>query len=146
MEFEFEDFTSRATPPAREPMATIQKGGKAISLNRAAFEALGSPTHVTYAWDQKRRAIGLKPATSAVAHGYAVKKQPQSESYLVSAKAFLATYDIPTEIGRRYRCEPYGEILVIRVDDPVLEVTGPKMAAKSRFAGNASRPLPGLDG
>ena len=130
-EFDFQEFTGRSTPAVHEPMATVQRSGKSISLNHAAFEALGRAEHVVLLFDVKRRAIGIKPASADVPHSYAVKRQNHSDSYLVSSSAFTSHHRIDTSVSRRYRCTVLGNVLVIDVDNPLMVLAnrrGPRPA------------------
>lgn len=141
---DFKEFRGRATPTVNEPMATVQKGGKSISLNRAAYELIGDPSHVVLLYDEKRQVIGMRPSDGDVRWAYPVKKQGRSVSYLVSSTAFTTMHKIDVSIARRFAATLYEGMLIIDLTQPVAELTGPRTAAQSLF-GKSSPTLPSLE-
>ena len=108
----FETFTRRATPLAAEPRVAIQKRGT-ISLNRSAFEALGSPAAVELLFDKGEQVVGIRPVPPDVRHSYPLRKQPSSFSYLIAGQAFCNYYGIPTGETRRYAATTIDDVLAI---------------------------------
>lgn len=120
----FETFKRHRMPSTREPTLTIQKRG-ALSLNSAAFKALGSPKHVELLYDQDERLIGIRKTTASMAHAYPVRGIGKNEAtHVVSGKAFLAYYGIPRDIARRWTAEERDDMLVVDLKQPGAEVTG----------------------
>ena len=109
--FDFEWFDKRSIPKTDRPRVGIQKRG-IFSLNRAAHEALGSPSHVKLAFDKARQVIGIAAADPGEAGAQAVRKQPNSSSYLFTGTAFTKHYAIPLGWSRRYWGETQREGLL----------------------------------
>ena len=112
-------------------MVTIQRQ-RNLSLNAAAFEALGEPSHVVLLFNEGERMIGIKPAAADVDHAYAVRKQARSNSWLFSAQAFLNAYHLVGESAVRYAAEKQGDMLVIDLKRQGVAVG--RNAASSRHA------------
>lgn len=103
---EFDRQDSHAIPD--EPMLTLQRRGL-ISLNLAAFKALGEPAAVSLLYDPDEGIIALRKVARTYHNGYPVRKQPNSRSYLVGATGFTSYHKIETEVPRRYMGRLYGE-------------------------------------
>lgn len=103
---EFDRQDSHVTPD--EPMFTLQKRGL-ISLNLAAFKALGEPAAVALLYDPDEGIIALRKVPRTYHNGYAVRKQPNSRSYLVGATGFTSYHKISTDVPRRYVGHRYGD-------------------------------------
>ena len=135
----FEVFERKSRPTSTVPTVGLQTRGT-MSLNAAAFELLTmekpkrpdrSPVKpgkqkakagkrpleeyealVEFLFDKERAIVGLRVAQPTGLNSYPVRRQPQSESYLVTAKAFLTYHGIQTDQLRRYTARLYdGEIL-----------------------------------
>jgi len=120
----FEVFQKNRMPSKGEPAVTIQKRG-AMSLNNAAFEAIGSPSFVELLYDPGERLIGIRKADEDTPHAYAVRGTGKNQATrVVSGKAFLAYYDIPRGVARRWIAEERDGMLVIDLKQPGTEVTG----------------------
>lgn len=120
----FEEFKRNRMPSTQTPAVTIQKRG-ALSLNVAAFEALGSPKHVVLFYDRQTKRIGIRKASASTPHAYIVRGVGNNQAtHVVSGKAFLSYYDIPRDVARRWPAEMRGDMLVIDLKQPGTEVTG----------------------
>src|SRR5262245_30387780 len=116
MAFDFEEFTGRWRQQATGPKASIQRRGT-MSLNKAAFEALGKPSHVLLLYDRTARVIGVKPADSSIKHAYPLRKQPAADSYLFSGVTFLDYYHIPHDKLTAFDdVEAEDGVLILRLD------------------------------
>ena len=104
VEFSREDSRSRR----EDPQFTLQARGL-LSLNQAAFRALGDPEAVTLLYDDAEGVVGLRKADKAHANAYAVRKQQKSQSYVVGAQGFTAYNGIQTLRARRFAGHDYGE-------------------------------------
>jgi len=104
----FVEFSRQFSHSRDDPMFTLQRRGL-ISLNHAAFKALGEPASVALLYDADEGIIALRKVTRSYANGYQVRKQQNSQSYLVAATAFTTFNKIPTEAPRRFEAHEYGE-------------------------------------
>jgi hypothetical protein len=100
----FEVFTRRATPAAKGPTVTVQRQGN-ISLNYAAFEAMGEPDMVELLYDREDDVMGLRTAQDNSPHAYRLRKQSSGSGFVISGRAFTQHYDIKTDAARRFRAE-----------------------------------------
>jgi hypothetical protein len=120
----FEAFKKNRMPSKGQPAITIQKRG-ALSLNNAAFEAIGSPSFVELLYDREERLIGMRKSDEGTSHAYAVRGTGINQATrVVSGKAFLAYYDIPREVARRWNAEERDGMLIIDLKQPGTEVSG----------------------
>jgi hypothetical protein len=133
---QFEVFTKALMPLKSEPTLTVQKNG-AISLNKAAHVALGSPAAVELLYDQKTRTIGLRAVGSDADHAYAVRSSRGNglSPFVISAMAFLHFYDIDVAVSRRWSAYLYDGVLCIDLDDASTEVTSNRARKRSRGVG-----------
>jgi hypothetical protein len=110
---EFDRQDSHAVPD--EPMFTLQARGL-ISMNMAAFKALGEPVAVALLYDPDEGIIALRKVSRTYHNGYPVRKQANSRSYLVGATGFTSYHKINTEVPRRYVGAKYDDqVLGFRV-------------------------------
>src|SRR5258708_3113221 len=91
-----------------EPMFTLQARGL-VSLNHAAFQALGEPVAVALLYDADEGIVAMRKVPKTHQNAYAVRKQRQSQSYLVGAQGFTTHYRIPTQTARRFPGHDYGD-------------------------------------
>jgi hypothetical protein len=120
----FEVFKRNHMPSLQKPAVTIQKRG-AISLNTAAFEALGEPKHVALLYDRESGRIGIQKVPAATLHSYAVRGVGNNRAtHVVSGKAFLSYYGIPRDVARRWIGRMRDDMLVVDLREPGTEVTG----------------------
>jgi len=90
----FELFTGRNRPVRSDAVRVSLNRRSSFYLNNAAYLALGSPEAVLLMYDSKSRVIGLKPTDASVRHAYPVRKQENSQSYLVCGAAFVKYYNL----------------------------------------------------
>ncbi len=120
----FEAFQKNRMPSKGQPAVTIQKRG-ALSLNNAAFEAIGSPSFVELLYDREERLIGIRRSDEDTPHAYAVRGTGINQATrVVSGKAFLTYYEIPRDVARRWNAEERDDMLVIDLKQPGAEVSG----------------------
>lgn len=111
-------------PSTGEPAVTIQKRG-ALSLNTAAYEALGSPKHVALLYDRDEQLMGMRKVNATTPHAYVVRGVGNNQAtHVVSGKAFLSYYEIPRDVARRWTAKVEDDVLVIDLKQPGFEVTG----------------------
>jgi hypothetical protein len=147
---QFELFERKSRPTSTVPMIGVQTRGT-MSINAAAFELLastkgkgaaraikeratkrlgkqtakvgdGADALVEFLYDRTQQVVGLRLATPESLNSYPVRRQPQSESYLVTAKAFLTFHKIPMDKLRRYTARLYeGNVLGFSLRDDELK-------------------------
>ena len=100
---QFETFTKHLIRLQHEPQVTIQRRG-ALSLNRPAYLALGSPDAVELLYDADARIVGLRAVDSGVEHAYAVRPATSGANgrCAISAMAFTKFYGIDTSRSLRW--------------------------------------------
>ncbi len=112
----FEVFDKRAVVQD-EPLVTIQKGGF-ISMNRAAFEALGSPKSVELLYDSVKKTVGLRTVGGRTPHAYPVRANTKGSNHVVTGALFAKHYGIDVTAARRWRAEMRAGILCIDIGKP----------------------------
>jgi hypothetical protein len=113
---EFEVFRRQVPPVVHGPVVTVQRHGL-LTLNRAAFEALGAPEAVKLLFDRDARVMGLHPAVLDCSDAYRVRRQSRGPGFLVSGRAFTHHYGIPTEGARRYPAVMNDNVLTVDLAD-----------------------------
>lgn len=139
MEFdttEFEVFDKRAATTNPNPMVTIQRGGH-FSLNKAAYRAMGEPETVEILFSRANKVIGFRPVSPTSPRGFPVKPQGKSSptTFMIAGQAFAKHYELDVSTARRYGVEVKDSILLLNLNSPSIDVTGPRSAMKSRLAG-----------
>jgi hypothetical protein len=131
----FRVFDKRAVPASGDPMITFQRAGS-ISLNKAAYQAIGEPSYVELLYDPDERIVGFHALIEKLPHAYPVRVQGQaaspSHTYLVAGLAFMKYYDILPEVSTRYMGEMYDEVLGVDLKKKGLEVTSNRNRRKLR--------------
>jgi hypothetical protein len=98
----FESFSKRLVPPKATPLVTIQKRG-AMSLNRAAWNAIDAPKAVELLYDRTSQIIGLRPIEPDADNAYPVRPATSTAGpYVISAMAFSRYYELDTTESRRW--------------------------------------------
>lgn len=120
----FETFTKRLVPLNNRPYVTIQKRGT-ISINQAAYDALGGPAAVELLYDPEEKVVGLRAVDSSAEHAYPVRTAgPGGHSYLIAGTAFTKHYGISTALSRRWPGDVRDGVLAVDLSQPGTEVTG----------------------
>jgi hypothetical protein len=117
----FETFKKQRTNPGDSPHVTIQRKG-VFSINKSAFEALGSPETVELLWDDASRLIGLRKVDPSVGHAYIVRPLGRGTTYLISGTAFTKYYGIETPESRRWPASFDGDLLIVDLKNKGQEV------------------------
>ncbi len=121
----FQKFSRRGSPAVKQPFVTLQGKGT-ISFNRAAHLALGEPTFIELLFDPEERIIGFRKTTDDDLDAYPMRRQQNSNSYLVAGNSFRAYYDIKIDGARRYQGKMIDDILTIALDGPSVSAEGPR--------------------
>jgi hypothetical protein len=82
--------------------APPKRSGKQTAKTGDGAEAL-----IEFLYDKTEQVVGLRLASPTSLNSYPVRRQPESESYLVTAKAFLAYHGIGTDKLRRFVARLY---------------------------------------
>ncbi len=110
---DFEVFRGRAAKTRKNlPTVSLQKKG-VISLNPAAYEAIGSPKAVELLYAPKARVIGIRAADPDLTHSYPARVPKGGQTRLIAAVAFFNHYGIAVEKIRRYPATMVGDVLAI---------------------------------
>jgi hypothetical protein len=125
----FQVFDKRAVPISGEPMVTIQRKGP-ISLNKAAFHALGKPAFVELLYDPDERVVGFRPLKEQLPHAYPVRAQGRSNTFLIAGHAFMKYYGIPNEVSTRYVAKMFDEVLGVDLKQKGIEVSSNRSSQK----------------
>lgn len=120
----FELFSGRAAPVGKAPTVTVQARGL-MSINAAAYEALGSPVAVQLGYSAAKRAIAIQPVPKEGLGTYTLRKQGQRGStWGISGRAFATHYGLNVGASRRYEAEVVKGALVVNLDGPFQPVQG----------------------
>lgn len=89
-------------PLVKQPAVTIQRRGN-MSINRAAYVAMGEPEAVELLFDPTERIVGLRGISKEEEHAYPIRPQGgnQDGTYLVAGTAFAKYYGIDTSVSTR---------------------------------------------
>jgi len=119
----FETFHRGDVAWSADPFVTIQRR-RMISLNAAAFLALGSPDSVELLFDPEARIVGLRgvPHTRDTAH-HVRTSSSKSGPYLISATAFLRHHDIEVKVSTRWSAYLEDDVLCVDIDSAGTPVT-----------------------
>lgn len=132
----FEKFSRKSAGKSTDPFVTIQRRGT-FSMNAAAAHLLSGgksvdkvPIELLY--DKDEKIVGLSKADPSSPDVYYLRKQPSSESYILSGQAFTIHYKIDTSVSRRYRVNLTEDgILILRLADKHVEVMKTGRPAKA---------------
>lgn len=129
----WEVFDKRHAPMKGAPSVTVQKKGL-ISINGPAHALINAAPVVELLFDKERRVMALRPADPSPTT-YELRKPSPSGQTLLSATAFMDTYEIDTTESRRY--EPFREdgMLCIDFEGPSAAVRGNRTKARSTESG-----------
>jgi hypothetical protein len=110
----FEVFPRHNRRAAATPTVTLTRRRR-LSLNAAAFAALGAPEAVQLMWDRDRGVVGLRTASPADGDAY----QVNTTNLIISASAFLDWVGLETPDPLALRWDAFLEngVLCIRVRD-----------------------------
>ena len=117
---DFERFDQRHIAISGSPFVTIQRGGRVMTINRAAYEMLGGPRAVELLYSKQNRVIGVRQVSPKEPYAFPLRGQGRKgrepSNYLVAAQAFTKHYDIDTSVAMRYPVEMQEDILTIPLD------------------------------
>ena len=122
---EFEVFDKYHSRSVKEMFVTIQRRGT-FSLNRAAFQALGSTKFVELLFNRAKRLIAFRPMDLDNGRTIPVRRQGNSDSYMIAGLTFTKEYEIDTSLARRYTAKIQNNLLVVDLNSPSADATGPR--------------------
>jgi hypothetical protein len=132
---EFERFDKRHAPIAGSPFVTIQRDGRVMTINRAAYEMLGEPDAVELLYSKKHRVIGLREVSKNEPYAFPLRPQgrkgAQPSNYVLAAQAFTKHYGIDTSVAMRYPAEMQYDTLTIDLSRGAV-ATGPRAQTGGR--------------
>jgi hypothetical protein len=130
---DFERFDKRHIAISGSPFVTIQRGGRVMTINRVAYEMLGSPEAVELLYSKQNRVIGVRQVSPKEPYAFPLRGQGrrghEPSNYLVAVQAFTKHYDIDTSVAMRYPVEMQEELLAILRDRGTV-ATGPRAKTK----------------
>lgn len=124
----FELFDKRAAGKTKVPTITIQRKGT-MSVNAAAAALIAGgeipmEMSVELLYDRDNKIVGIRRATREHPSIYNLRKQKNSDSYLLGGKAFTQFYSIDTTESRRYTARKYEDGIVgVNLNDDYRTVT-----------------------
>ncbi len=128
----WETFYGRSKPAGRQAQIRIQTKG-VFTINKAAHDLLDHAEAVELLWDADRQMIGFRPISPEEPHAYPVrptKKQGVTGStYIISAKAFFATFRIPIDTLRQFTPRKVDDVVAIDLQEKGID------AARTRTQG-----------
>lgn len=128
----FEVFDKRSATASKQPFVTIQKKGP-FSLNKAAHEALGEPSHVEMLYDSENKLIGFRPVSDTSPRAYPLRPQgPNNATFMIAGQAFTKHYKIDTSVARRYAAQLQEDMLVVDIKSESTDVTGPRSRSRGQ--------------
>lgn len=103
-----------------DPAVGWHKSGR-ISLNKAAYEALGEPKAMLLLYDRKRGRVGLRSTDEGDPRRLKVNRFGNN-SHGVAGGLFRKVVGIPEEkLGRRYEARMEDGVLAFDLDEPTQE-------------------------
>lgn len=98
-----------------EPRVSVQKTG-ILTLNKAAFKALGEPDAVVLLFDKTSRVLAFRPASLENPKAFAVKRYGAASSYSVYGLPLLKHYGVDHSESRRYRATMTEGLLTVPIE------------------------------
>jgi hypothetical protein len=123
----FETFRRGGSATAEPPHVTVLKRG-ALSINRAAFQALGSPTFVDLLYDAQESIIGLRTAQRESETAQRVRPTSGRGPVLISAMAFVKFHRLDVSVTKRWPAYLDGGVLCIDLRTDGVPVTSNRAA------------------
>jgi hypothetical protein len=125
----FELFDKRAAGRTKVPTITIQRKGTMSVNAAAAFLITGGAEipkemAVELLFDREKKIVGVRKAVKEHPSVYTLRKQKNSDSYLLGGRAFTQFYGIDTTESRRYAARKYdGDVVGVDLNDQFQTVT-----------------------
>ena len=113
----FQIYERRSRPSVTDPVMAIQSRGM-LSFNSAAFELIrdhrpdDEETWGELLYDPDEDIVAVRAVKPGSGNSYPIRKQKLANSYLMTAKGFLAYHKIPIGQVRHYRIHEFGDGIV----------------------------------
>ena len=117
----FEVYDRKSKPVPTQPLVTLQASGT-FSMNRPAYEALGSPDAVDLLYDRGEKIVGFRTSDPESPRSYPIRPQPNSLNFQTGGRAFCTYFNIPTGKARRFAAEMIGDVLAVDLKEEPLAV------------------------
>lgn len=127
----FERWDRRSAPRIDVPLVTVQQGGL-FSLNKAAFEGMGSPKKVELFYNPQTKVVAFAPTDDNNLNGYPPRQQGSQANFYVAGQKFTKFHDIDTSVARRYAAKIEQGILFLDLRGPSTIATGVRARAQQR--------------
>jgi hypothetical protein len=139
----FETFKKSLIPLRQDPRVTVQRRGT-ITINAAAYVALGSPEAVELLFDRQAMVLGLRGVEPSVPHAAFVRPSARTGNgpFVISAMAFLKFYGIDTSVARRWPARLDRGVLCVDLRGTHDAVSKAPPTSGSRRSGRRPRPRP----
>jgi hypothetical protein len=130
----FEVFKKELVAQKGQAYVTIQREGRTIAFNEAAFVALGRPDAVELLYDRDRQVMGLRAGDVDADHTHPVRHNQRGTSHHVSGELFTKYYELADEFARRWPAEMERNVLTVDLSEP-----GTRVAARRKTSVTAGR-------
>jgi hypothetical protein len=121
---QFDRFIRDQVALKRDPWVTIQKRGT-ISLNRSAYEMVGSPDAVELLYDAENQIVGMRVGDPRDRDAMRVRSPTGKDTgpFVISAMAYLRFYQIAVDDSRRWPAYLEDDVLCVDLRTPSVSVT-----------------------
>ena len=120
-------FDRRSRPVSDEAYVTIQRRGT-FSFNQAAKAAIGDSEAVELLYDAGACLIGFRPVDPSNPRAYRLRKQGRANNWIIGGQAFTKAFHVNTDTAMRYRATVDDGVLVVDLNQPGTDATGPRLA------------------
>lgn len=137
---EFEVFKRNRSPAIKAPAVTLMQRGQ-LSLNEAAFTALGAPKAVELMYSRADRLIGIRAVDPAEPHAYIPRTASKNKGrgpYIISGAAFFSHYGIDLPQTTRHVVTMQDDILIIDLKQAGIPVVTGQNSLADRGSGRGS--------
>lgn len=125
----FQRWDRRSAPRTNSPLVTVQQGGL-FSLNKAAFEGMGTPERVELFYNPETKVIAFAPTDANNINAYPPRQQGVQQNWYVAGQKFTKFHDIDTTVARRYAAKIEQGILFLDLTGPSTIATGVRAREK----------------
>lgn len=98
----FERFDRRRGRGGHTPTLAVAARGRFLTLNLAAYAALGRPDRAELLFDRAARVIAIRPVAAATSSAFVVRRVPRSQTWHIGADKFCAAYGLTPARSRPY--------------------------------------------
>jgi hypothetical protein len=136
----FEVFQRQRAPRSPTPYVTVHRRGT-VSLNAAAWQALGDPKALELLYDSETNRMALRATTDDQSHAYLPRSSGRDGRVrVVSGTAFFQYYGLLFDRMRRYAGKLEDDMLVVDLGSPESEGSPPP-SRKTSTAKRSPRPI-----